>query len=194
VIDTLRERLSESVDHSIRCCVAYIYCDYRDEVQQTATNMITAILTQMITDSYYVSDDVLQALKKHEKQKIKPDLEEACRWLKLCLQSFERVYLCIDALDECMEEQRGYFLGSISDVLNHGSNSIRVFVTGRLPIQRLIEYSLPVVPHAVRLEANEEDIRQYISCQFEMDEKRGDMDESFKEEIMEKIVETADGM
>lgn len=115
---------------------------------------MSALLRQIITYSENISDDVLQSLKKHKKEKSKPDLEEVCQLLKSCLQSFERVYLCIDAL-----------LRSISDVVNHASNSTLV------------------VPHAVRLEANEEDIRQYVSYRFKMDENRGDMDELFKRRL-----------
>ncbi|KAI5790034.1 hypothetical protein FPQ18DRAFT_411062 [Pyronema domesticum] len=61
-----------------------------------------------------------------------------------------------------------------------------------------IEKSFTVPPCEVVIEANEDDIRRYVSRKLEMDENFTEMNKedsnSFKKEIMDKIIETANGM
>jgi hypothetical protein len=77
---------------------------------------------------------------------------------------------------------------------NIWKDSARSFVTGRLNMKLPIETALSTSPRSITLEANAEDIRKYVSHQLDMDDHHGDMDESFRQEIMDRIVETADGM
>lgn len=48
--------------------------------------------------------------------------------------------------------------------------------------------------NAIALKANEDDIRKYVSRELEMDENYDEMDDSFKDDIQEAIVRTADDM
>jgi hypothetical protein len=49
VIESLLENAGYQHNHGISVCVAYIYCDYGDAVQQTPLNILGAILSQAIT-------------------------------------------------------------------------------------------------------------------------------------------------
>ncbi|CCX08582.1 Similar to unnamed protein product [Aspergillus oryzae RIB40]; acc. no. BAE57037 [Pyronema omphalodes CBS 100304] len=57
-----------------------------------------------------------------------------------------------------------------------------------------IETALSTCPRLITLEANAEEIRKYVSYQLDMDVHHGDMDESFRQMIRDKVVEIADGM
>jgi hypothetical protein len=46
-------------------CLAYVYCDYRNEKHQTAVNMISALVKQIISaNSDRIPDKILDDLKK----------------------------------------------------------------------------------------------------------------------------------
>lgn len=156
--------------------------------------MMGALLKQMLS-AYrkHIPNATFDLLNQQRKKAQNPKLDEVLHLLKLILQGFDKIYICIDAIDECNDSQRKPFVQSLSTPLSH-FKSIRVFVTGRLNMMTLVERSFPVLPCAITLEANEEDIRMYIRRQLETDGNYDDMDEAFKKEIMDKIVETADGM
>jgi hypothetical protein len=69
----------------------------------------------------------------------------------------------------------------------------RIFTTGRPHMKEPIEKPFTVPPCDVELEANEDDIRKYVSRKLEMDDNFDGLD-LFKKEIMDKIIETANGM
>jgi hypothetical protein len=119
-------------------------------------------------------------------------LSEASKILESTAKVFEKFYLCIDALDECNESQRRLFLQCIAAPVDN--NSVRVFFTGRLYIEEVLPKSIRCTIQTIYLEANPEDIRRYVSRQLELDPNHDDMDDEFKNEIMYRIVETADRM
>jgi hypothetical protein len=156
--------------------------------------MIGALLKQILSAYHkHIPNAAFNLLNEQRKKTQKPKLDEVLQFLKLVLQDFDKIYICVDAIDECNDSQRKPFVQSLSTLSTH-FKSVRVFVTGRLNMKTLVERSFPVLPCAITLEANEEDIRTYIRRQLETDDNYNGMDEAFKNEIMDKIVETADGM
>ncbi|KAI5798412.1 hypothetical protein FPQ18DRAFT_121933 [Pyronema domesticum] len=61
-------------------------------------------------------------------------------------------------------------------------------------MEKQIEGYFQVSLGSITLSANADDIRRYVTRQLEMDDNYGDMDDSFKKEITDIIVDTADGM
>lgn len=110
------------------------------------------------------------------------------------LRNFDRFYICIDAIDECNEKHKLSFLRLLSTISTDFKDSARIFITGRSHMKSMVEKAFRTAPSALTLKAKEEDIRKYILSQLEMDRNYDDMDTAFKKDIMDKIVETADGM
>lgn len=110
VIDSLARDLSVS---SNAMCLAYVYCDYRDEKKQTAVNMISALVKQIISAKPdRIPDKILDDLKLMGKRKTNLELNEAFGIFEPTAKVFEKSYLCIDALDECNEKERSGFFGA----------------------------------------------------------------------------------
>lgn len=59
---------------------------------------------------------------------------------------------------------------------------------------KVIGKIFPAKSYSITLKATADDIRKYVSCQLEKDDDSADMGDSFKNEIIDKIIETADGM
>jgi hypothetical protein len=163
-------------------------------------HMVGTLLKQVIdAHSDHLPDGVVDSLKqKRRKNNGGLSLEESCQFLESTFQSFSRFYICIDALDECLDEHRKAFLHSIASLLQRYGNKARIFTTGRPHMKASIEKLFPVPPCEVVIEANEDDIRRFVSLKLEMDDNFADIDmkdpDSFKKEIMDRIIETANGM
>ncbi|KAI5798436.1 hypothetical protein FPQ18DRAFT_122168 [Pyronema domesticum] len=131
-----------------RIAVAYVYCDYRDNVQQTAVNMVGALLKQVIdAHSDHLPAGTVDFLKqRRRKDKGRLSLEESYHFLESTLQSFSRFYISVDALDECLDEQRKDFLHSIVSLLKRFEHVARIFTTGRPhmkePIKKTFSFTM----------------------------------------------------
>ncbi|CCX16348.1 Similar to ankyrin [Exophiala dermatitidis NIH/UT8656]; acc. no. EHY59712 [Pyronema omphalodes CBS 100304] len=194
VIDYLSAKYSS---HRSRFCLVYVYCDYRDEKNQTAVHLIGALLKQVLAKhSRHLPQEFIDSLKKQKNDTNAGSLSftRETQLLRDVLQRFERFYVCIDALDECKEEHRKDLVAAIKPLLEHSETTAHLFVTGRSHMQSQVEKALPVLPLTIIIRASAGDIRRYVARQLEKDENYDDMDEEFRSEIMEKIVNTADGM
>jgi hypothetical protein len=185
-----------------RSLVGYFYCDYRDQKLQSTENIIGAILKQAITAAKYQPSDIIDRLVRDLKQgRKKLGLEDILLFLHLILKNFDSVYICIDARDECAEENRW----NLIDVLCRLASStddrgvprrIKVMFIGRTHMEQYVNsHPFIVRPNyrSVILRANTADISGYVTYKL-MTDTRVTFDENFKKQIVEGNVSTADGM
>ncbi|KAI5813237.1 hypothetical protein BZA77DRAFT_251974, partial [Pyronema omphalodes] len=194
VIDSISTELSINNDNA---CLAYVYCDYQDEAQQTAVNMIGALLKQILAARpQNIPTEIVSSLKKRKHTKTHfLDLDEACQFLLSVLKNFETFYICVDALDECNSEQRSNFLPFIKMILDNYKHSARIFVTGRPHIERQVNRLFnDILPISITLKADPRDIKRYVEWHLRRDDNYASMDDDFKKEMTDTIVATADGM
>jgi hypothetical protein len=186
-------------------CVAYLYCDYRDRLDQTPSNLIGALLKQalsMLHESSSIPGELISNLRKRQKKNLgeQLSLEECCQFLLEAVKMFTKFYVCIDALDECDTKHCELLLESLAKI-SRGCNqecSMCIFVTGR-PHLNWKDYvrrhpDLGTPTH-ISLEAIPDDIRKYLIQEIENDDNYETcMNEKLKEEILERIVSTSDWM
>jgi hypothetical protein len=88
-------------------CVAYLYCDYRDS-EQTPVNMVGALLKRVVSLPD-LSDGVFDTLHKtwRSGQVGSLKLDEASQLFMQAVEKFHRIYICVDALDECLDDIEG---------------------------------------------------------------------------------------
>lgn len=200
VIDDLITRFPPEGD----VCVAYLYCDYRDQLDQTPVNMIGALLKQAIStlnESYSLPEELVEALRKRQKKRggEQLNLKESHDFLVKAVKQFEKFYICLDALDECNTKHCANLLESLANVTKESSQEceIRLFVTGRPHlgwedyIRRHPSLGAPV---HICLEANQDDIRKFIAHEIEVDDNEDCMNDTLKNEIVERIVKNSDRM
>ncbi|KAI5792954.1 hypothetical protein FPQ18DRAFT_389532 [Pyronema domesticum] len=192
VIDYLGKRARQENGVFVSC----LYFDYRDDAQRhlSPANIVGALLKQLLAAFSVVPSHVVDALKDIRKEKPTLDLQSALKLLQIAIEKFDKVYICVEALDECKDEYQVEFLQSINSVLK---SSIRVFITAR-PIVKvkikkcLIDSSVSLV--TMDLEANASDIRMFIAEKIDKDPEDMTMTDASKEEIMDTIVSSAGGM
>ena len=137
--------------------VAYIYCSYKDAEQQTPVNLIANLLQQLFLQCPYPIHEVAESYREHAKRQSRPLLNEFLDLLRSVIRTFSKVFIVIDALDECPEgdEIRLTFINAIKKLVSRSD----VLVTSR---------SIPAIEHELggvdRLEikASEGDIKEYL--------------------------------
>ena len=167
--------------------VAGFYFDYAVKKEQTPTNMLGAVLKQVVSGLGDVPGEIALAYED-QKQVIGgrgPQLPDIVKMLQYST-SIKRTFICIDALDECVAKYRAKILDSLNQVLQ-SSPGTRVFVTGRLHIEAEAGKRLSGRGTAIRIIPQRHDILSYLHHRLEEDIRPEAMDDNLKADIIKKI-------
>ncbi|OTB06199.1 hypothetical protein M426DRAFT_119710 [Hypoxylon sp. CI-4A] len=183
IVDDLHVRFENDTDVGI----AYIYCNYKQQADQTATDLLLSILKQL-TRRRPVLPDAVKTLHDRHKQK-RPSIEEISDNLKSVSRLYSRVFIVIDALDECQSSNgcRAKLLSKIFVLQKQGGN---VLATSRF-IPDIVERFSGFPSLEVR--ARESDVKRYLARRIN-DIPRFGRNPKLQEEIAKVIPEAVDGM
>ena len=112
--------------------------------------------------------------------------------LRIALASLSRVFICIDALDECLPKHLPQLLESLRDIVRK-SPMARIFLTGRPHVGEAIQryftkaVMIPVSP-------NTNDIRNYIEMKLDRDDEPEAMDNNLRADIVKVILDKMSDM
>jgi hypothetical protein len=149
VIDNLRKRYDPGVG------IACIYCNYKEKDAQTPTNLVVGLWAQLVRRSGFVSAEVRDLYFTRVRQNSPPTLDEVSKILQGEIARYSKIFVVIDALDECPEAYRSTLLKKLREL----RPAINLMVTSR-PLDA-IENDLAGSPQ-LEIGANVEDIRAYI--------------------------------
>ena len=148
-------------------------------------------MQQLIQIRSIVSDDIIASYRQHSRRQTRPSLAEFSDLLQSEVRRFLKVFIVIDALDECSEKDG--IRGFLPEVRKLPSN-VHVLVTSRHVT--LIEHEFQNV---VRLEvsATDDDIRSYAEARIEEHTqliRHIKSDPTLQGTILDSIVQKAKGM
>jgi len=189
VIDTLCPKARER-----KFRVFYLYCNYREEL--SAADLIAGLLKKVVAGLDGTPEKVSQEFEGSEvpgSDRMRPLLPDVEDTLGTVLASFERAFICIDALDELPQKQIPQLLDSLAKLILL-SSKIRLFLTGRPPIRREIGRWFGKGAQILSIRAKEEDIKKYITRRLDQDPNPDVMDSELKSEIVEILPQKASGM
>lgn len=98
---TILEDLFESCQPQPGHVVAYFYFDFSDPQKQAAEAMVKSIITQLIRKCSTIPNVLDVLFSQYHRGSQQPSLEAYFEVLKDLIHDFPRVYLVLDALDEC---------------------------------------------------------------------------------------------
>jgi len=173
--------------------VVGLYCDFLAQHEQSTANMLGAILKQLANRGgipEHIKEAFQEAKKEFGGRGLRvPDMVEI---LKKSTASLPRVFICIDALDECTAKHRRDLLESLREILRMSPN-LRIFLTGRSHIDDEIAKSfgktlrIPLSPaHA--------DIKRYLEMRLGGDTDPYAMGDELRADIMRIIPEKISDM
>ena len=97
MIDKLEERMA-AIESKIG--LAYVYCDYRDQKEQTTENILGAVLKQLLRLLHNIPETISELYEKRVTQEKSLSSADAIDILRHACAQFSKVYVCLDALDE----------------------------------------------------------------------------------------------
>ena len=119
-------------------------------------------------------------------------LPDMVQMLKQVVATIPRVFICIDALDECFPKHLLELVTSLKDILQ-GSRRARIFFTGRPQVQAEIEKRFAgsvIVPISPKMH----DIERYLEKKLEMDTESDAMSDTLRADILRVIPQRISGM
>jgi len=154
-IDDLITRFQRDPD----IAVAYIYCNFRRRDEQKADDLLASILKQLIQKRSTLPEGVKALYDRHSDQRTRPSLDEISGTLQSVSVLYSRVFIVIDALDECQTSSgcRTRLLTELFKV--QAWSTANIFLTSR-SIPEITENFEPSISLEIR--ANEHDVRRYL--------------------------------
>jgi len=188
VIDNLCDQAKKE-DIAVAC----LYYDFLAQQEQTIANMMGAILKQLVGRGD-IPDDVREAFQEGKKEIGGRGLRHAdiVGMLRTAIASLPQVFICIDALDECLPKNLLELLESLRDIVRE-SPKTRIFLTGRPHVGEAIQGYLPkavVLP----ISPNTKDIRNYLEMRLDRDVEQEAMDNDLRADIVSSILDKMSDM
>lgn len=190
VIDYLQHTFSQDDDIAI----AFIYCDYKAE--QTVSHLLGSLLQQLVQQSSKVSDEIVACHQQHIQQSTIPLITEYSRLLHVQLFSqppvFSRVFVVIDALDECGETTREILLSELRKL----QSTLCLLVTTRPHFMFALSHAFEKAC-VLEIRASAEDIERYVQARIDTDVRLKRLlggDPILQAEVITTIVSKAQGM
>lgn len=186
MIDTLRNQISEEKDTA----VAYIYCDFNADSEESATNVLGGLLKQVVGQLRQIPEEIENALEfaKDQVDGRGPQLPEILTMLIQSLSSVPRGFICIDALDEFPAKHRPELWESLKHVACACPNT-RLFLTGRPHIRDEVQKYFPGSVDMIPISPTKEDIGIYVRMRLRKDSETDEMDEKLQADILRIIPE-----
>ncbi|PKY00168.1 nucleoside phosphorylase [Aspergillus campestris IBT 28561] len=185
VIDDLTTRLLQ--DQSVG--IAYIYCNFRHKDEQRLEDLLASLLKQLCQDRPFALDIVRPIHNKHKNKQTRPLLGEIMQALVSVARIYSRVFIIVDALDECQTSD-GCLAGFLSQLTNlQAQCGVNIFATSRF-IPQISETFKSSTKLEIR--AHDQDIRGYLRAR--VSQLQSTILASHIEDIQNSITEAADGM
>ncbi|KAK3935253.1 hypothetical protein QBC46DRAFT_462179 [Diplogelasinospora grovesii] len=160
--------------------IAYVYCNFRPADRQNTEDLVMSLLKQLAQGQPSLPESVKSLYDRHVKRQTRPSFDEISGAIQSVATIFSRVFLIIDALDECHQSKLLTEMFNLS--AKRGAN---VFVTSRF---------IPEVTEMfdrrtyLEIRASKRDIEMYLE---------GNMPQKFhqlQDEIKTSISDAVDGM
>ena len=188
VIDTLCDKAEEE-----NIAVVGLYCDFISQQEQTTTNIIGAILKQLVgregTPKY-----LREAFQKAKKEfgGRGPRLADLMGMLRTAIASLPRIFICLDALDECLPKYLPELLESLRNIVQE-SPTTRIFLTGRPHVGEDVQryFSKAVI---IPISPNTGDIQNYVEMRLDRDSEPEAMSDGLRADIVGAILEKISDM
>jgi len=149
--------------------------------------MLGSLLRQLVSGEEEIPEAIAEDFRK-EKSAIGGRGLQVPAILKMfqTIAATKRVFICVDALDECVPENRMVVLGSLGQILQ-GSPSIRLFMTGRPHVRREVERELGGAVNFIFIRATEDGVIGFLREKLRKDTAPDMMSSTLEEDIMNSI-------
>ena len=171
--------------------IAYLYCNFRRQDQQKAKDLLESLLKQLAQSQSSLPSNVKELYDRHKIKRSRLSLDEVSRCLQSVAAIYSRVFIIVDALDECQVSD-GCRTRFLTEILNlQDKRGVNVFATSRFIPEIINEFEGSA---QLEIRASEQDVRTYLD--YHMSPRRAFLrkNQELQEEIKLKIIEVVKGM
>jgi len=168
--------------------LAYVYIDYKDQMQQTALGIISSFLKQLTVRIDSELPEVYDLQKRFRFKGKRPTLVDLINTVIELFHRFTLTFAIFDALDECETKERVKLLEVIDQLTEAG---VKVFVTCRPHIRDVRHFFEARQAVWIRIEADTEDIKNFLWIRVE---ERTNQSPTIKAKIVDKLSLSARGV
>jgi len=184
VVDKLCDMAGER-NVSVSC----FYVDFAARGEQSPTNILGSLLKQTVAGLERIPDEISRAFQNNKKviggRKLR--VAEIAKMLQT-VTSLHPTFICVDALDECVEGNRPEILDSLRRVLEESPNT-RIFLTGRRHIRGEVNKYFCGRTTVLSIKPNQDDIVGYVRMRLSKDTSLDRIDDGLEDEIIKGITE-----
>jgi NACHT domain len=180
-------------DQHPKYAIAYAYCSYKRQHEQTLVNLIATLSRQLLQERSDLPDTVQSLYQRHVHKKTRPSVDELRVLLHSVTEIYSKVFIVVDALDECTEvdRTRDLLLSELIHLQNQSKTVVCLLATTRFITEILDQFE-----NCVKLEirATEHDVSRYLDSQILRLAPCVARRKDLQDEIKTKIIEAVDGM
>lgn len=187
VIDELTTSFGD--DESI--AIAYIYCDFRRRDEQKAGDLLASLLKQLTQGRHSLPKSVRSLYDKHKNMQTRPSIDEISRTLRSVAALYSRVFITVDALDECQTADgcRARFLTEIFALQSTcGAN---IFATSRFIPEVTEKFKRSM---SLEIRASKDDVESYLEGHMGPLSAFYEWSRQLRDKIKTEISDAVDGM
>ncbi|ETS82755.1 hypothetical protein PFICI_04631 [Pestalotiopsis fici W106-1] len=170
--------------------LAHVYFSFSRHAEQTVELVLASLLTQLLRGQSFLPDHVRSISETHQKKGTHLTHSELLTSLSRVIPEYDRVFIVLDALDECTSQNRVKFLSDMHDL--QIKMNINILATSR-PHEEIVYLLMdenttimPIVPCS-------EDMSIMLQSVIRTFDKEI-YDDEFREHVVSKIIKVADGM
>ena len=186
VIDKLCDEAGEGPGDTVVMC---FYFDFAARNEQSPVNMLGSLLRQFVCGLEKIPEAVVKDFQKQRKGTGGRGVQVS-GILKMfqAIAGTKRMFICIDALDECVPEHRMVVLESLRQILQ-GSPNARLFMTGRPQVRSEVEKRLDGAAAFISIRPTEDGVVRYLCDRLRKDTTPEIMSSTLEAEIVKTIPE-----
>ena len=77
---------------------AFIYCNYKEQAEQTVSILVASLLRQMVQDRYAISNGIKSFYQHHQRRTTRPTLDQLTNILISEIQTYSKVFIVVATL------------------------------------------------------------------------------------------------
>jgi hypothetical protein len=174
--------------------ILFVYFNYKEP--HSATEILGSLLQQLQLRKTTISTAIYNLWRTHTERKTRPTLPEILTLLQDEAHNFIKLFVVLDALDECPEKYHDRDCrDKLLTLIHELGPGLRLLATGRSHIKNVTE----VFPDAtvIKIRGTEEDIRKYVNSRIDMERNLKyyiGKDTKLRRRVTHKIAKKVDGM
>ena len=169
--------------------IAFIYCNYKSKQEQTFKGFMLCLLRQLIQDRPILPLEIKNLYQWHLDARTHPSIDEVVNVLRTFLAIYSRVFIFVDALDECSKSDREQLLETLFEF--QSQMQINIFATSR-PLPNIVTKFGGNTSLEIR--ANDEDVQMYLENHIVTLPNFVLRNSDLQKEIVTQIRNVVDGM